>query len=213
MGWVKVDEILDVFLPPHCALCGQSIARRPLCAGCLADLPWLPPYRVPALRGFDRAWSALAYEYPVDRLIAEAKFGKQLAAARALGELLAMRPPVMLRPPDLVVPVPLHWRRQAERGFNQAEEIARGLCRHLDWRLAPGVCQRVRATPAQSALSATARRTNLHAAFAARPLAPGLHVLVIDDVLTTGSTAEAVAGALRRAGAASLDLWTVAHAL
>lgn len=213
MRWVKVDEVLDVFLPPHCALCGQSIARRPLCAGCLADLPWLRSHDVPALRNFAQVWSPLAYDYPVDRLITEAKFGKQMATARALGELLTMRLPAMLRPPDLVVPVPLHWRRQAERGFNQAEEIARGLCRQLDWRLAAGVCQRVRATPAQSTLSATERRKNLHAAFVARPLRPGLHLLVIDDVLTTGATAEAVAGALHRAGAASLQLWTVAHAL
>ncbi len=141
------------------------------------------------------------------------EFGKQLATARALGELLAVRRPDVIRPPDLVVPVPLHWRRQAERGFNQAEEIARGLCRQLDWRLAMGVCERVRATPAQSTLSAAGRRTNLHAAFVARPLRPGLHLLVIDDVLTTGATAAAIAGALRRAGAASLQLWTVAHAL
>lgn len=213
MHWVKVDEVLDVFLPPHCALCGQSIARRPLCAGCFADLHWLKPHDLPTLRNFDQVWSPLAYDYPVDRLITEAKFGKQLATARALGELLTMRLPAMARLPDLVVPVPLHWRRQAERGFNQAEEIARGLCRRLDWRLAASVCQRVRATPAQSALSAAERRKNLHAAFVARPLRPGLHLLVIDDVLTTGATAEAVAGALRRAGAASLQLWTVAHTL
>ena len=71
MGWVKVDQILDLFLPPHCALCGQSIARRPLCQGCLADLPWLEPHDLPAPAGFDQVWSALAYQYPVDRLIAE----------------------------------------------------------------------------------------------------------------------------------------------
>ena len=213
MSWVKVDEILDVLLPPHCALCGQSIARRPLCVGCLADLPWLKPHCVPALRDFDQVWSPLAYDYPVDRLIAEAKFGKQLATARALGELLSVRMPEVMQPPDLVVPVPLHWQRQAERGFNQAEEIARGLCRQLGWRLAARVCQRVRATPAQSTLSAAERRTNLHTAFVARPLPPGLHILVVDDVLTTGATAEAVASALRRAGAAGLRLWTVAHAL
>ena len=212
MGWVKVDEILDVFLPPHCALCGQAVARRPLCPGCLADLPWLKPDCVPVPGGFDQVWSALAYEYPVDRLIAEAKFAKQLATARALGELLSLRMPEAFGRPDLVVPVPLHWRRQAERGFNQAEEIARGLCRQLDWRLAAGVCTRVRATPAQSTLSAAERRINLHAAFVARRLQPRVHILVIDDVLTTGATAEAVASALREAGAASLQLCTVAHA-
>lgn len=213
MGWVRVDQILDLFLPPQCVLCGQSTACRPLCAGCLADLPWLDPARLPAAGEFDQLWSALAYEYPVDRLITEAKFGGQLATARALGELLALRMPPATRRPDLVVPVPLHWQRQAERGFNQAEEIARGLCRQLDWRLATGVCQRLRATPAQSKLGAAERRLNLHAAFVARPLQPALHILVIDDVLTTGATAQAVARALREAGAASLALWTVAHAL
>ncbi len=213
MAWIKVDEILDVFLPPYCALCGQAIARRPLCVGCYADLPWLMPHCLPTIAGFDQVWSPLGYEYPVDRLIGEAKFGKQLATARALGELLAERVPESARCPDLVVPVPLHWQRQAERGFNQAEEIARGLCRRLDWRLAAGICQRLRATPAQSRLTAAERRMNLHAAFSARQLPPGLHILVVDDVLTTGATAEAVASSLRRAGAASLQLWTVAHAM
>ena len=213
MGWVRVDQILDLFLPPQCVLCGQSTPCRPLCTGCLADLPWLDPACLPAAGEFDQLWSALAYEYPVDRLITEAKFGGQLATARALGELLALRMPAGTRRPDLVIPVPLHWQRQAERGFNQAEEIARGLCRQLDWRLATGVCQRQRATPAQSKLGAAERRLNLHAAFVARPLQPALHILVIDDVLTTGATAQAVARALREAGAASLALWTVAHAL
>lgn len=213
MVWVKVDHILDLFLSPHCVLCGQSIVRRPVCTGCLADLPWLAFDRLPVRGGFDQVWSALAYEYPVDRLIGEAKFGGQLATARALGELLALRMPADTRRPDLVVPVPLHWRRQAERGFNQAEEIARGLCRQLDWRLATGVCRRQRSTPAQSTLSAAERRTNLHAAFVACPLRPEAHILVVDDVLTTGATAEALAHALREAGATSLALWTVAYAL
>jgi ComF family protein len=213
MGWVKVDQILDLFLPPHCVLCGQALAHRSLCERCLADLPWLESRDLPAPSGFDQAWSALAYQYPVDRLIAEAKFGGRLATARALGELLALRMPADTPRPDLVIPVPLHWRRQAERGFNQVEEIARGLCRQLDWRLAAGICRRQRATPAQSTLSAAERRKNLHAAFIARPLRPELRILVVDDVLTTGATAEAMAHALRESGAASLVLWTVAHAL
>jgi predicted amidophosphoribosyltransferase len=116
--------------------------------------------------------------------------------------------------PDLVVPVPLHWRRQAERGYNQAEEIASGLCRQLDWRLAAGICQRQRATPAQSQLSAAERRMNLHAAFVVRPLLPDLHVSWWSMMyLTTGATAEALAHTLRAAGVGRLALWTVAHAL
>lgn len=213
MGWVKVDQTLDLFLPPHCVLCGQSITHRLLCQGCLADLPWLEPHGLPALLGFDQVWSALAYQYPVDRLIGEAKFGGRLATARALGELLALRMPENTPRPDLVIPVPLHWRRQAERGFNQVEEIARGLCRQLDWRLAAGICRRQRATPPQSTLSAAERRMNLHAAFVARPLRPELRILVVDDVLTTGATAESLACALRESGARNLTLWTVAHAL
>jgi len=235
MGRIRVDGLLDLLFPPRCVLCGQPVVplaapapRQPVCPGCTADLPWLedPERRLPwpagspavapdVVPGALVAWSALNYEYPADRLVALAKFGRRLPVARALGELLALRCPELPAPPEAVVPVPLHWRREAWRGFNQAEEIARVLCAAQGWLLRPDLCRRRRPTPAQSGLGAGARRLNLDEAFALRKgarLARFRHVLVVDDVLTTGATGLAVAGLFRSAGVPDVRLWTVARA-
>lgn len=221
MGWKRVDQILDALFPPRCLLCGQPAGSPlPACAGCLADLPWLGDGRpgnsgsLPGgLAPFAEVRCALTYEYPVDRLVVAAKFGRQAPVARGLGQLLAWWLPVTTEPPDAVIPVPLHWRREADRGFNQAEEIARALCLDRHWPLRTDLCRRVRATPEQSALNAALRRDNLHGAFAltdARAVARCRHVALVDDVLTTGATAAAIASVFQAAGVPRLSLWTVA---
>lgn len=214
MVWKRVDQVLDALFPPRCLLCGQPAGPGPpACAGCLADLPWLRT-PVPPLAGFAEVRSALTYEYPVDRLVAAAKFGRQVPVARGLGQLLAWRLPPLPEPPDAVVPVPLHWRREADRGFNQAEEVARSLCQERGWPLRTDLCRRVRQTPEQSALGAALRRDNLRDAFALadpRAAARCRHVLLVDDVLTTGATAEALASVFQAVGVPRLSLWTVAH--
>ncbi|MEZ5564134.1 MAG: ComF family protein [Gammaproteobacteria bacterium] len=239
MSWVRVDEILDLVFTPRCVLCGQTVAgsHRPACPGCLADLPWLDdagialpwPAASPATISPGsgpkaaaavatnpqlHALSALSYEYPVDRLVAQAKFGRRIPVARALGELMALRLPAPGVVPDAVVPVPLHWRRESGRGFNQAEEIARALCEARGWPLRTDLCRRLRSTPEQSGLSAEARRVNLRDAFGLRNKALEAcfrHVLVVDDVLTTGATGLAVASLFRAAGAVEISFWTVAR--
>lgn len=214
MTWKRVDQVLDALFPPRCLLCGQPAGTGgPACAGCLADLPWLEAPLDP-LAGFAEVRSAFTYEYPVDRLIAAAKFGRQVPVARGLGQLLAWRMPDLPEPPDAVVPVPLHWRREAGRGFNQAEEIGRSLCQDRGWPLRADLCRRLRQTPEQSALGAALRRDNLQGAFALtdmRSAARCRHVLLVDDVLTTGATAEAVARVFQAAGIPRLSLWTVAR--
>jgi ComF family protein len=150
----------------------------------------------------------------VDRLVAAAKFGHQVPVARGLGELLALRLPAWPAVPDAVVPVPLHWRREASRGFNQAEEIARPLCRVRDWPLRTDLCRRVRPTPEQSGLGAAARRDNLQGAFAltdATAAGRCRHVLLVDDVLTTGATAAALAARFQAAGVPEVSLCTAAR--
>ncbi len=228
MSWVRVDQVLDTLFPPRCLLCGQRATGAgpgiPACAGCLEDLPWLPDQghpdqghpdkRYPDLGPFAAVRSALTYEYPVDRLIAAAKFGRQLPVARGLGQLLALRMPALAEPPDAVVPVPLHWRREASRGFNQAEEIARALCEARRWPLRTDLCRRILPTPEQSGLGAARRHENLRGAFAlagVRALGGCRHVLLVDDVLTTGATAAAVAQIFQAAGVPALSLWTVAR--
>ena len=220
MSWVRVDQVLDVLFAPRCLLCGEAEARTgvvaPVCAGCMADLPWLGEQATGGLPTgcLGDVRSALTYEYPVDRLIAAAKFGRQAPVARGLGQLLAMRMPAWPEPPDAVVPVPLHWRREASRGFNQAEEIARAVCDARGWPLRTDLCRRIRATPEQSRLGAAPRRDNLRGAFAlrnARDAGRCRRVLLIDDVLTTGATVSALAEVLQAAGVPALSVWTVAR--
>jgi ComF family protein len=149
-------------------------------------------------------------------MITAAKFHRQLHLAWALGELLAgalERGREGRAMPDLLVPVPLHQRRLAERGYNQALEIARPVAAKLRIRLRARACERIRATAGQTGLTAAARRRNLRNAFRARGEFAGARVAILDDVVTTGSTAAAVAMAFREAGAAGVEVWAVARAL
>jgi ComF family protein len=156
------------------------------------------------------------YEYPVDQLIAMAKFQARTDSANVLGELLAAYLLARLDSgdlvlPDLILPVPLHRRRTAQRGFNQATEIARPLANALQVPLCRDGCRRVRDTSEQTRLDASARVKNTRDAFRASEAMAGKHVVVVDDVITTGSTVQSMAVALRDAGAREIQIWTVAR--
>jgi ComF family protein len=150
-------------------------------------------------------WS---YGPPLDAVVQALKFrrldylGRHLAAALAaeLGPRIEGLAAI-----DRVVPVPLHWRRRLTRGYNQAERIARPLAALLDLPFDP-LLIRGRATPPQSLLSRTQRLANLRRAFRVRRSREirGLHLLLVDDVATTGATLDAAAAALKRAGAAAV---------
>jgi len=132
------------------------------------------------------------------------KFRNRRHAAFALGSILGHK---LAGRGEIVVPVPLHPRRLAERGFNQAEAIARGLVATMDARLAVDALVRTRHTKAQRSLSLAARGPNVLAAFAVTPAAESLRearVLLVDDVVTTGATIAACAQALRQAGVAEV---------
>ena len=135
--------------------------------------------------------------------------------AYRLGELWAAhrRAELLASSPQVVVPVPLHWRRRWSRGYNQAEEVARGLAHALRLPLSAHALTRRRATEVQTHQSATARWDNVKGVFAARTPAAvrGLRVLLIDDVLTTGATCHNAALALSAAGAAQVHAAVVAH--
>jgi len=211
----KVDEWLAWLLPRRCVLCNAPSGAGLVCAACLADLPWLPPPAVPG-----GVFAALSYEYPVDRLVLGAKFHRRLPYARALGELLAAAlaarfaaaSPAAAGRPQLLLPVPLHPARLAERGYNQALELARPVAERLGLQLMPWLAVRRRATAGQSGLSRAARRRNVRDAFVASDCT-GLRIAVLDDVVTTGSTAAALLRALRAAGAAEVEVWAAARTL
>jgi ComF family protein len=211
-----VNRFLRAVLPIRCVFCGEFTAGAALCPGCDRDLPWLDPRGV-ALRDCPQVFAALAYEYPVDRLITACKFQGCLSHARVLGELLAgfllrARRTHSLALPELLVPVPLHTERLRERGYNQALEIARPVAALHRLSLAPSLLRRTRATAEQSGLSGEQRRHNVAGSFAVTGNCRGLRIAVIDDVVTTGSTAGAAAHALCRAGALHCDVWAVALA-
>ena len=140
------------------------------------------------------------------------KYGRVKTVRRPLGELLATALPRDERF-DAVVPVPLHWRQRWQRGFNQSELLARGIARRRGVPVIAAL-RRVRHTATQTGLSNTSRRRNVAGAFEVRHRRPvaGKRILLVDDVMTTGSTVAACAAALRRAGALRVVVLTVARA-
>jgi len=167
------------------------------------------------LRGFDAAYSYGAYEGVLRELIHLYKYSRIQTMARPLADLLVAALPRDEKF-DAVTPVPLHWRRQWQRGFNQSELLAREIGRRCGIPMVKAL-RRARPTPAQAGLSNADRRRNVVAAFSCRRdalrggQAESKRILLIDDVMTTGSTAASCALALKRAGAARVALLTVAR--
>ncbi len=162
------------------------------------------------LRGFDAAYCFGSYDGRLREWIHLYKYGRIRTMAKPLAELLARALP-RSEPFDALVPVPLHWRRRWQRGFNQSDLLARGLGRKWGIPVIRAL-RRLRYTVTQTALSHSARRKNVAAVFAPRRNLNSQRILLIDDVLTTGSTASACAAALHRAGADRVVLLTVARA-
>lgn len=203
-AWAGLGRVL---WPVRCVFCGQA-QPSPVCRPCLADLPRVEPRF--ELEPFAAAVAPLAYAFPVDAAIRRFKFHRRLFYAPAFASLL--QPAVALLPDeiDAVLPVPLHWRRQALRGFNQAAEIARPVCRQAGLPLVNGV-SRSRHTPYQSGLSAGRRQRNLQSAFRVTGEIAYRHVLVVDDVITTGATCRQVARVLLDAGVPAVSVLAIAR--
>ena len=214
-------------VPQSCHLCGAQSGARPLCAPCLAELPWLPPDRcavcaVTLATGsmcgacldrpprFQKVEALFAYRYPVDALIHAYKYHGRLALAQVLGELLAKQ---VARDVDLIVPAPLAPGRLAERGYNQALEIARVVSAETGIGLAPAACRKTVETPPQAGLPWKERARNVRRTFVCDVELDGERVAVVDDVLTTGATLNELARVLRKAGASAVVGWVVARAL
>ncbi|HSG65023.1 MAG TPA: ComF family protein [Gammaproteobacteria bacterium] len=222
------SALLACLLPARCPGCGARTARA-LCADCRAELRevtnpcrrcglGLPVSECPRDAAYWHCASVLApyaYVAPLQRYVRALKFGGQRNTGRLLGELLLehVLSTRAAEEVDVLVAVPLHRRRLIERGYNQAVEIARPLAATLRLPLWIAGISRPRATAAQSQLDARQRRANLHGAFAVSRAFDGLRVALIDDVLTTGATSNALALELLRAGATAVHAWAVARSL
>jgi len=206
---------------PRCALCAL---RLPLGAAA-ADAPDPRSLRCGACARrpppLSRCVAAMDYAFPWDRLLLALKFGEQLEVAPLLaGRLSLALARAGIDAPDLILPVPLSAERLRERGYNQAHEIARRLARpqgtgevERQSRLCARTLLRLRDTPQQARLPLDQRRRNLRGAFTLSPSARpnGLHLALVDDVLTTGATAQQLARLLIRAGALRVDVYCLAR--
>jgi len=197
---------ITFFSPPWCADCGAPFpATAPdgvACGACLAGE-----------FAFDRGRSAFAYDSASARMVTAFKHGGRTDLAVSLARWCAAAGAEILANADIVVPVPLHPIRQLRRGFNQSAEIARPLARIAGLEYAPTALGRRRSTPPQQRLTREQRKRNVQGAFVVREAERlrGARVVLIDDVLTTGATANAAARALRKAGATSVGLVTAAR--
>ena len=225
-------RVLRSILPLRCLLCGADGSDgRDLCAGCARDFPvnrpccprCALPLETPApLCGeclaseppFAAAWAPFCYGHPIDLLEARFKFRGDLAAGRVLADLMIERAGIDAPArPALMFAVPLHVSRLRRRGYNQAFELARMLAHALDIPLDRDGLTRTRATVAQTGLDAAARRRNLRGALAVTTKGPlPEHIVLFDDVMTTGATLRECARVLRRAGATRVDVWALARA-
>lgn len=225
-----LSGLVDALLPRACLLCGDH-SSNPLCDGCSADLPRLTGPLCPVCAtplaasapacgaclksppAFDATLATLRYSYPIDRLIRNLKFGSRLASADFFARcmLAAIQP---ARPEGtLIMPVPLSRPHLRERGFNQALEIARPLARALALPLDAGSLVRPKETLPQSRLPWRARKGNVRNAFECRRDLTGETIIVVDDVMTSGATLDAVARTLKDHGAARVINWVATRAV
>lgn len=227
---MDIRKFLDTLLPRLCLLCQQAAASHNLCAACFADLARNETscqlcarslseriercgncQRAPPL--FDRLCAPYRYALPLSQLLKGYKFRKQITVLPLLGQLVLPSVASLEARPDLVVPIPLHWTRLLHRGFNQAEQLAREICRCTGLRLETRALRRCRRTKPQSRLDHELRQANVAQVFAAqRRVCHGKKVLLVDDIATTGATAESACKALRAAGASRIDVLVVARA-
>ena len=195
-----------------CVLCGEA-SEDLVCLACEGRLPRCMPDWQIDLRGplaFDDAVACYDYRFPVDRLIHRFKFHGDLAVGRWLALRLAAALDGSTGPDLLVVP-PLTAASLRARGFNQALEVAKVVGRACGARVEVAGLAKVRETPPQPALGGRARRDNLRGALRCDLALGGEHVAIVDDVITTGATADAVARALRAAGAGRVSAWAIAR--
>ncbi len=231
----SILQALDAsLLPAQCALCGGACAQvlctpcreqylgqlRPRCRRCANPLDDVSVLCGRCLRhppAYNATITAADYAAPVDQLLLQLKFGARLALAPLFAQLLAeaVQRQADWQAPQWLCPVPLGPARLAERGFNQALEIARPLARQLAIPLLPRLAIRVRETRAQSGVAPRERKANLARAFVVAPeyaaRVDGGHVGVVDDVMSSGHTVDALAAAFKRHGAARVTILVMAR--
>ena len=227
---------LGMALPQLCAACREPVEGEGLCGACWSRLSFIaPPYceRLGTPFAFDpgpgvlsmeaiadppaynRARAAVRFDEIARELVHALKYGDRLDLAPMMGRWMANAGRELTAQADLLVPVPLHWRRQWSRRFNQSAVLADVVAKASGLRVCHAALKRLKATPQQVGLARTERARNVQGAFAVPPEArsevAGRRLVLVDDVLTSGATTEACTRALMRAGAAGVDVLVFAR--
>ncbi len=233
-GWTT-----RLLVPPVCHGCGTIVAETgTLCPECWAGVrflerPWcavlgtpfahdlgegaVSPEAMAAAPDFDRARSAVVHDGVARQMVQALKYGDRTDLGPGMARWMARAGAELLDDADIIMAVPLHWRRLLSRRYNQSAELARALARLTGRRFVAGALSRVKATHQQVGLNATQRRDNVRGAFAVAKgkenEVRGKRILLVDDVYTTGATVSAAARALKRKGAVRVDVLTFARAM
>jgi ComF family protein len=222
--------VVDVALPQLCASCREPVGDAGVCAACWSKLSFIaPPYcerlgipftydpgpgilsmeAIADPPAYHRARAAVRYDDVARTLVHALKYGDRLDLAPTMGRWMATAGKPLLDGADALVPVPLHWRRQWARRFNQSALLAEVVAKAAEIPVSYRALKRVKATPQQVGLSQAARAQNVQGAFRVPPdgkaEVAGRRLILVDDVLTSGATMDACARALLRAGAAQVD--------
>lgn len=190
-------------LGPACPRCATPMTQAQYCGRCLTN----PPVRHATI-------SVFRYDYPANKLITQFKFHHQLQLSRFLAQQFVQHLNSYQQPrPQQLIPIPLHPQRLRQRGYNQATELAKVISRHLHIPINQHSLIRIKATQPQSELAYKERKHNLDAAFYCPHRPNADHIALIDDVLTSGHTADAAATALLQQGIKTIELWTIARTI
>jgi ComF family protein len=226
---------VQTVLPPVCLACrkpagadgglcpkcwqGAGFIERPYCErlgtpfAYDSGMPLISPAAFADPPAFDRARAVMRFSDVARDLVHLLKYGDRLDLVKPFASWMARAGDELLHEADALVPVPLHWTRLFQRRFNQSAELARAISRRKSISVIDDALERVRATPPQVGLARDERAKNVHGAFSigksARSKVKGKRIVLIDDVLTTGATANSCARVLRRAGAARIDVLTL----
>ncbi len=235
--WAHTARLaLDIALPTLCVSCREPVDGEGVCAECWAKLSFIAPPYCPRLGipfvydpgpellsmeaianppAYTRARAAVRYDDVARTLVHALKYQDRTDLAPAMGRWMARAGQELLGEADVLVPVPLHWRRGWSRRYNQSGALARVISRQTGVKLASEALRRVRATEQQIGLSRTQRASNVQGAFKVAPERAaeieGRRVVLVDDVLTSGATTDACARALLRAKAAQVDVLVFAR--
>lgn len=226
-----LTQITRTLLAQDCLLCGAGAAQALLCSACAQDLPRLPDALCPRCAApspdsrlcgsclretphFDASHACLRYAFPVDRLVQAFKYHQQLNLAAYFAALMARHFLAQQHTEriDMVIPLPLSHERLRERGYNQSLEIARPFAHACQLPLQHQQVARIRHTAPQALLPWSERQQNMRQAFVCKQRLDGQHVLIIDDVMTSGASLNEFARTLKAQGAARVSNWVLARA-